>query len=71
MSAGLNLETLNVEPTIFEPRLKFKLQLKFFKFGLWKHFYRLYVPMTKLGVKKIVFIIGLWETNFLQVVKLP
>ena len=32
-SAGLNLETLNTilkEPTIFEPRLKFKLRLKFF-----------------------------------------
>ena len=24
-----------VEPTIFGPRLKFKPQLKFFKFGLW------------------------------------
>ena len=24
-----------VEPTIFEPRLKFKSRLKFFKFGLW------------------------------------
>ena len=38
--AGLNLETLNTiisEPTIFEPRLKFKPWLKFFKFGLWKH----------------------------------
>ena len=37
MSAGLNLEKFNtiyVEPTIFEPRLKFKPRLKFFKFGL-------------------------------------
>ena len=24
-----------MEPTIFEPRLKFKLRLKFLKFGLW------------------------------------
>ena len=35
----LNLETLNTilsgtEPTIFEPSLKFKPQLKFFNFGL-------------------------------------
>jgi len=26
-----------MELTIFEPRLKFKPRLKFFKFGLWKH----------------------------------
>ena len=39
LSAGLNVETLNailVEPTIFEPRLKFKPWLKFFKFR-WVH----------------------------------
>ena len=37
LSVGLNLEKLNTilsEITIFEPRLKFKPQLKFFKFGL-------------------------------------
>ena len=38
LSAGLNLEKLNtilsMEPTIFEPQLKFKPRLKFFKFGL-------------------------------------
>ena len=36
-SAGLNLETMNTilsGTTIFEPWLKFKLRLKFFKFGL-------------------------------------
>jgi len=26
-----------VEPTIFEPGLKFKPRRKFFKFGLWLH----------------------------------
>ena len=38
LSAGLNLENLiqfEVEPTIFESRLKFKQRLKIFKFGLW------------------------------------
>ena len=39
LSDRFNLETLitifDVEPTIFEPRLKFKPRLKFFKFGLW------------------------------------
>ena len=38
LSAGFNLEKLKqfkVEPTIFEPCLKFKPWLKFFKFGLW------------------------------------
>ena len=34
-SAGLNLETFDMEPTIFKPRLKFKTPLKFFKFGHW------------------------------------
>ena len=34
-SAGLNLETFDMEPTIFKPRLKFKPPLKFFKFGHW------------------------------------
>ena len=37
LSGGLNLKTLNtfyLEPTNFESRLKFKLRLKFFKFGL-------------------------------------
>ena len=37
LSAGLNLETLytiSVEPTIFEPLLKFKSGFKFFKYGL-------------------------------------
>ena len=36
LSAGLNLETFDTslsEPTIFKPRFKFKLPLKFFKFG--------------------------------------
>jgi len=28
-----------VKPTIFEPRLKFKPLLKFFKFGLWVKIY--------------------------------
>ena len=32
-SAGLNLETFDMEPTIIKPRLKFKPPLKFFKFG--------------------------------------
>ena len=39
LSRGLNLEKIIkflVEPTIFEPRLKFRTQLKFFKFGLCK-----------------------------------
>ena len=39
LSAGLNVETLNailVEPTIFEPRLKFKPRFKFLKFR-WVH----------------------------------
>ena len=38
LSAGLTLKhwiKFSVEPTIFEPRLKFKPRLKFFKFGLW------------------------------------
>ena len=37
LSAGLNLENgiqSKVEPTIFEPQLKFKPRLKFLKFGL-------------------------------------
>ena len=29
------MNTIFNEPTIFEPRLKFKRRLKFFKFGLW------------------------------------
>ena len=38
LSPGLNLESLNkifeVKSNLFEPRLKFKPRLKFFKFGL-------------------------------------
>jgi len=30
-----NLIQISVEPTIFEPRLKFKPWIKFFKFDLW------------------------------------
>ena len=45
LSADLNLETLNtdlrVEPTIFEPFLKLRQWLKFFKFGLF--FYLLWL----------------------------
>ena len=46
LSAGLNLEILNTIlsiPTIFEPRLKFKPQLKFFKFGLHWYILQSYV----------------------------
>ena len=37
MSAGLNLEIFTIlsgTNSVFDPRLKFKLRLKFFKFGL-------------------------------------
>ena len=41
LCAGLNLETLNTILSgtnhIFEPRLKFMLRLKFFKFGLYNY----------------------------------
>ena len=46
LSAGLNLETLNtieVEPTIFALRLKFKPRLKFFKFGLGSDYPHLFL----------------------------
>ena len=41
-SADLNLEKLiqiQVETTKFDPQLKFKPRLKFFKFGLWTPFF--------------------------------
>ena len=41
LSGCLNLEKLNTilsEPTTFDPRLKFKPRLKFFKFGIWMGF---------------------------------
>jgi len=51
LSAGLNLEKLNtllVEPTVVEPRLKFKPFLKFFKFDLRKYIFL--KNLTVLGV---------------------
>ena len=48
LSTGLNLEKFNtilIEPTIFEPRLKFKLRLKFFKFGLCNRTFKHHIFM--------------------------
>ena len=40
LSAGVNLETLNtILSGMFEPHLKFKPRLKFFKFGLLCFFF--------------------------------
>ena len=52
LSAGLNVETLNailVEPTIFEPRLKF------FKFR-WVHSLKVYYIWLKDDLKKSEFV---------------
>jgi len=42
----------NFEPTIFEPQLKSKLRLKFFKYGLWPSIKKIYYGRFKTAILK-------------------